>query len=372
MPLRRKILRGLYRLGTSHHLHEEDAGHQLQNGKKSTPWKVGWRLAVSTGKRNVRKTRTRRARQGDRIRNPLISSLVSLIKSKKRPTLPTLERSILLKIYEHLTLVDRACLSLSCKSLFRIFGTVLKHAEFTFPCLLQIRIPILCVNSERVPRNQLLLRLENRYWAYCAKCLRLHPRHEFNGFSLHHPPKQRSCRKGAGIVDICPCTAWTIRDRAHIVDLLKSPDTPSKFRFGQFEFDRDDRPRFTHCCSFGSGSDYIVQAAFALIIDDSNFLGLYARYTIYFSSPKTYLTAEPVFCCPHHTLASMVNTKTPRQICSICRTVVIKRNALSRGRMKVVFNVIRALGTCEGGAGSSWVGNCRLTGARLRDNDIYW
>jgi hypothetical protein len=371
MPLR-KILLGLPSPGEYRAREVEDVGRSLRDGKEKKYWRVGWILPAPCRNSKRNKPLTRSSLHMDRISAPLLASFVSRIKGLKPPVLPCLESTILSRVFEYLSLVDRACLTLSCKAFFRLFGAVLKQVEFAFPRLLQIRIPILCVNSEDVPRNQLLLRLEDYYWAYCGKFLKLHPRHEFKEYALHNPPIQRRCIKGAGIVDICPCTAWTVRERERCVKILKSPKPPSKSRIRQFEFERDGQPRYTHHCSFSSGDDWTVQAAFVLTVDNHNMLGLHARYTIEFSSPKTYLTAEPAFYCPHHTLASMIKMNDPRQRCFQCHTVAIKQDAPSKDRKKVGVTVVRPLGKCDKAADSFWLGNCRLTGVHLRENDVYW
>jgi hypothetical protein len=60
--------------------------------------------------------------------------------------------SILLMIYEQLSLVDQVCLSLSCKRFFYLFNIVAKCETQ----LLRLRISRLCVNDLEIPRNQLL------------------------------------------------------------------------------------------------------------------------------------------------------------------------------------------------------------------------
>lgn len=125
------------------------------------------------------------------------------------------DERILELIFQNLSLIDQVCLSLTCKKFFGLFGTIAKHQDFQFPRLLRIRNPILCVNSTtiNVPRNELLLRLENRRWAYCANCLKLHPRKEFARHLLRKSALERSCTYYAGIVDLCPCISLTIRDQ---------------------------------------------------------------------------------------------------------------------------------------------------------------
>lgn len=139
----------------------------------------------------------------------------------------SLDKRILQKIYQHLSLVDQVCLSLSCKDHFDLFRTIGKHKYLEFPRLLRIRNPILCVNSPY--GNQLLRRLENRRWAYCGECLnKLHPRKEFKRRSLRQAALERCCTSYAGIVDLCPCISLTIRGRHKLIKILRSPTKPAK------------------------------------------------------------------------------------------------------------------------------------------------
>lgn len=163
----------------------------------------------------------------------MLHKLLHIFKKKapKYSVIPCLDERILEKIYQHLSLVDQVCLSLSCKDLFSLFGKIVKHKDLEFPRLLRIRIPILCVNSPHVLRNQLFLRLENHRWAYCAKCLKLHTRAQFTKYSLGKSALERSCTFKAGIVDICPCISLTRRGRDRFIKILKSRATPAKTKY---------------------------------------------------------------------------------------------------------------------------------------------
>ncbi|RLL95226.1 hypothetical protein CFD26_102760 [Aspergillus turcosus] len=320
-------------------------------------------------------------------------------KWKKLPEYPAilcLDERILHKIYQHLSLVDQVCLSLSCKELFGLFGTIAKHKDLEFPRLLRIRNPILRVNSRDVPRNQLLLRLENRRWAYCPQCLKLHPRKEFSRHSLRQSALERSCTSYAGIADLCPCISLTIRGRDQLVKILKSPAKP-KTQYGPWEYDVGDggRPSLGHVCVFDTKSGYVVRVALVLCIQETGQLILAARHTISFSSSDARLTAEPIFACPHWNLLSfdprdqdakdelymyqtLISSKPYRDIlpfvpgelvskaCPMCPTV-ISEYPLSEDMTQAIFWVVQNLGSCEWPADRSWLDQCRLTGA-----SFYW
>lgn len=299
-----------------------------------------------------------------------------------------LEERILQKIYQHLSLVDQVCLSLSCKELFGLFGTTVKHKDLEFPRLLRIRNPALCANRQDVLRNQLLLRLENRRWAYCAKCLKLHPRKEFTRHLLRQSALERSCTYYAGIADLCPCISLTIRGRDQLVKILKSPATLAKTKYGLFEYDIDDAglPSLGHACIFRTRSGYNVRVALVLFIKETGQLCLAARHTISFSSSDAHLTAEPTFACPHGDLLSLfaakdlplyqtlISSKHHQTIlslvpgclvskaCPICPTLITEY-ASSEDTNQAVFWVVRNLGSCEWPADRPWRNQCRLTGA---------
>lgn len=312
-----------------------------------------------------------------------------------------LDERVLQKIYQHLSLVDQVCLSLSCKELFGLSGTIVKHKDLEFPRLLRIRNPILCVNSQDVLRNQLLLRLENHRWAYCAKCLKLHPRTEFTRHLLRQSAQERSCTYYAGIADICPCISLTIRGRDQLVKILKSPAKPAKTKFGPLEYDFDDggRPGLGHVCLFSTRSGYDVRVALVLFVKETGQLCVAARHTISFSSSDAHLTAEPTFACPHQDLISLVpgnqaakdphmyqtliSSKFHRDLlslvpgkvvskaCPMCQTLITKY-ALSEDMNQAIFWVVRNLGSCEWPADRPWLDQCRLTGAWFSHNEKYW
>lgn len=264
---------------------------------------------------------------------------------RKGPTILSLQDSDLHNIYKHLPPVDKACLALSCKRYFGLFGRILKEKVFQFPRPLSLRIPILCVNSSKVARNQLLLRLQNHDWAYCGRCLKLHPRKEFHEKLLAQPALHRFCADWAGIIDLCPCATLTFRYIQHLAKSLKSPITPGQTKMGPFTFDRTGGPHLSHCCSLPSTSDYKARFEIRISLDFSGDINVFARYTISFSSPNAHVKAEPIFHCPHRSLTCLMNQKDATQVCPGCRTISVRTRAPeSEGQNAYVFEVIRFLG----------------------------
>ena len=312
-----------------------------------------------------------------------------------------LDERILQKIYQNLSLVDQVCLSLSCKKLFNLFKATVEHKDLEFPRLLRIRIPILCVDSPYVQRNQLLLRLESRRWAYCTKCLKLHPRKEFTKHRLRQSSLERSCTYYAGIADLCPCVSLTIRDRDQLIKILKSPVKPAQTKYGLFDYDfiEGKRPSLGHVCRFNIRSGYDVQVALVLFIKETGQLCVAARHTISFSSSDAHLTAEPIMACPHQDLLTLVSrnrvaedlhtyqdlipfkphqsimSHVPGELvseaCPKCQTMISKYD-LPEDRNQAMFWVVRNLGSCVWPADRSWLDQCRLTGESFPLYAEYW
>lgn len=333
---------------------------------QSIPGDEESRLLLGGEKKNwdqIEKQEMSRVKQGVRSFCIKISSIPSILSQiiRKRTRILSLEESVLHDIYKHLPLVDKACLSLTCKQLYDLFGAILKEKELEFPRLLLIGIPILYVNSSKVPRNQLLLRLESRNWAYCGRCLKLHPRKEFIRESLARPALERSCADYAGIVDLCRCVALTIRDLGSIAKLFSRP-TPGQTKFGPFTFYRiGSWPFLRHSCSLPTTPDYKARFAMRISLNEFNQLEMSASYGIFFSSPET-LKAVPIFHCPHWDLTTLMGRKDATQVCPGCRTISIRhRLPESKGRNVVVFEVWRILGNRRA-PDYRWLDNCRLTG----------
>jgi hypothetical protein len=251
-----------------------------------------------------------------------------------------------------------------------------------------------------VLRNQLLLRLENHHWAYCAKCLKLHPRKQFTRKLLRKSALERSCTCYAGIADLCPCISLTIWGRDQLIKVLSSPAKPAKTKYGPFEYDFDDKghPSLGHCCIFRTRSGYDVRVALVLFIKGNGHLCVVARHTTSFSS-SAHLTAEPTFACPHQDLLSLIPEfqtladlhihKTliyskpyqgllnlvPRKLvsraCPICPTLITKYG-LPEDLNQSSFWVVRNLGSCKWPADRTWLDQCRLTGAWFAHNESYW
>ncbi|CAG8428019.1 unnamed protein product [Penicillium salamii] len=250
---------------------------------------------------------------------PLLSSLFSWIRRKN--LILSLPDDVLVKIHEELPIIDAVCLALTCKQLSNLFAATLKEKDFEFP----------------------------RYWA---------------------PSLIRSCSRYAGIVDICPCAAWTIRDRDRAVKLLKS-SSPSGTQFGPFVFESEGRPRLEHTCHLGSNEKYDADVAISIYIDTSNYLLVHAKYVLRLTLLYASILVEPLFSCPHFNLAGS-STSSPISDCPSCLATISRESITENNRTKVLFEVTRDLGSCESSDDSCWLKNCRLTGNKIWDATAQW
>lgn len=284
------------------------------------------------------------------------------IKARKDPAVLRLPDHILHSIYEHLSLVDQVCLSLSCRTFFDLYGSVVKHVEFAFPRLFILRLPM-ALKSQAVLRNQLLLRLQNRRWACCWGCLKLHPRKEFPWHSHLRPSLDRSCTAFAGIADLCPCISLTLRARERLISFLKSSPKPET-KYGPFVYTFNERglPCLSHTCAYMyTHIGYTMDFGVYLSINSAGGLRLVTRHRLQFPSPDTYIKAVPMFVCPHQDLLSPKNWDGDQvwidKTCVYCRT---NYSTSSEGRIHPEFWAVRNLGSCKWRGDISWYNQCRL------------
>ncbi|KAG2417705.1 hypothetical protein HFD88_008924 [Aspergillus terreus] len=79
-------------------------------------------------------------------------------------------------IFELLPLPSKVCFALSSKRMYRLFGTIVKDDRLVYPRLFSSKKFPIPLNRSDIPRNQLLIQLEDQRFAFCSVCLKLHPR----------------------------------------------------------------------------------------------------------------------------------------------------------------------------------------------------
>lgn len=211
-------------------------------------------------------------------------------------------------VVSHLPLPSKVCLALGCKGLYQLYSSVLKAKELHFPRASQNGRWYI-TTEEYHHRMTLLLQLENHHWACCGRCQKLHPRQEFPSFELQDPPYKRKCMPWAGILDLCPCVALTIRDRKHVVDYLTwtgghEPISAKKANIfinkGLMtdSVDHNNRLSLLHKCN----AYPLFRVEVRLSLTETGQLLAYARY-----DPLAGITSarfqDTVDICPHKTLS---------------------------------------------------------------------
>ncbi|KAL3456573.1 hypothetical protein BJX64DRAFT_293971 [Aspergillus heterothallicus] len=159
-------------------------------------------------------------------------------KPRERPihnyaTIGDLPIELLLEIIDYLDHdpVYVACLALTCHSLANIFDSYIKHPLLQFPIRKQ-----LCADksyglrhgkgSPKPDRLRFLRILEkgNDQWAFCSRCVKLHPVEQFSFTNRNlKPSRNRFCRLGrkSTLVDVCPGVVVCFQDKKGLVQAAK-------------------------------------------------------------------------------------------------------------------------------------------------------
>jgi len=290
---------------------------------------------------------------------PLIGPLLPRTTGNERITISSLNDGILTQIFRHLLLVDQVCLSLSCKRLFARYKVFAKDSPLLLPRPTDLQLPLSYVNSNDKLRTELLSRLENSRWVYCAECLLLRPRKMFTQDALSTSVLERRCTHYDGVMEICPCFCLTRRDRRRIIDLLKSPTTTAGFRYGCYVFAGDGQPPAEHFCPFYSKAGHEVRVYTEFSICGMGFLNLNIWYSMRSSFGDPCLTANPVFACPHLDLRSLIDTTGDFTKCKKCRASIWRQHKSLEDADLVIFNVHRSLGLANWPVRFFWYDRCR-------------
>lgn len=124
------------------------------------------------------------------------------------------------EIASYLSPSSRACLALTCRKFYYDLSDVLSDATLIFPPPRSHLRP----GQGHTERAKLLVRLESpgsTGWKYCQKCLKLHPRGEFEDGDS---PNSMICR-WPGVIILCRCIRFSPRRIAKISGQLQStPD----------------------------------------------------------------------------------------------------------------------------------------------------
>lgn len=204
---------------------------------------------------------------------------------------------IVLHIASYLPLLPKLCLALSSKSLRSVLNsqdTLERSPQFAYPSPLDI--DGLFFSSDYW---KLLLQLEDSRFRCCSGCLKMHPRSEFSEDDLRKNSELRTCNFGklVGLVEPCPCTRLTIRDKAKLVKELKKSSDKKGNRF--LDLDEDDD--FTSCCRYTDGA-MTIETKNRPKLGKGNNLIIESAYTITGVDIWSSLKYNKRRCCPHNSV----------------------------------------------------------------------
>lgn len=271
-----------------------------------------------------------------------------------------LPNELWLMIFSSVPLESQACLALTCKTLLGRLSWVIKNEELCFP---RVKFDIwdrarFSVSTNA--RNRFLVRLQDRHWAYCSLCMKLHPAQEFGNFQLARSADRRRCmslRKG-GIVDLCPCIKLTFRDKLRLLDHLKSRN---KIGLGLWTLpvngntgidSKQGVTSVVHECTITDDPWVTVKVKIIPVLL-KGYLVAISSYTIDLNTSNLPAAMEPIYCCPHKDILRYTephDRPTPESyhkscyesVCEHCHTLLVAHHM--RYRRRIVIQVARYLG----------------------------
>ncbi|KAL2789067.1 hypothetical protein BJX66DRAFT_352281 [Aspergillus keveii] len=311
----------------------------------------------------------------------------------------------------YLPVVSKACLALSCKSFYGLLRSALNDKSLAW--LRYLASPSPCReasfgSARSLPRNELLLKLEDDRWLYCSSCLKLHPHSHFSRLASRLPPYQRPCIKlpYGGIVDLCACLALTHSDAARLAEWIET-GRPGKdlhqnirreFRLVEFQLGmpRSKRPVLVHKCSATSRPNASLALATMVTLSADSHLVVKTQYVVSWSEPCTDLEHDPAFypggyrmrrdtqsiaLCPH-TKALVLSYGphpphlpglTHRDTCGVCDTKIPLLLVTEDGDHHLI-QTERNLGPMQNGRNKDFLEGDNYDrwqrGSRLADNDL--
>lgn len=200
-------------------------------------------------------------------------------------------------------------------------------------------------------RMTLLIQLENWRWLCCGQCQKLHPRKEFSGLREEYllglepsSPWDRKCSTWAGILDLCPCIAMTLRDRKHIVEHLSGTRDRHKpimnfMRTGLLRDSLNDKGE--RCLSHTCPAYKSVQLEITLSIAESGLISC-AKYEASPSASRSTLKSIDVCCRRSQRLSEHLDDSATYTCGCYARISPLPRPAASSGSRAV--EVTRFLG----------------------------
>lgn len=231
-------------------------------------------------------------------------------------------------IITYLPILTRFCLALSSNGLYSLHSSSIADTTETlrFP-----HLPPPLPETDRVDitdayyeRMAFLINLGSRRWAFCGRCLVLHPRKAFPRRQLNRTREayEQACVPWAGIVDLCPCLSLIIRGRRHIVEYLKGMVGEGEVGLVRKEMPevKDAHASLVHECGVYH-MDTSISISITITLVESEQLQVPARYEAFFDDiwmqPPW---AKSVYIRPHKGVGWCMSLRLPVQHCSTCDT----------------------------------------------------
>ena len=276
---------------------------------------------------------------------------------RREPIIFRMPMELLLNVLSLLELPSQVCLAMSCKGLYQLFGSVLQADDLCFP-----RLSSRKGGAKKCHRRMTLLtQLEDSRWACCTGCQKLHPRKEFESFSMSQYPHRRECMSWAGLVDLCPCITLTPRDKNHTVEYLmgKAGDkkTINIVNRGVWKSSHNDKGK--QCISHECRAYSMAKAEMTLSLSSDSQLVVCIQYELPLTGPRM----TSIYICPHSDLFG-ASYLSPGDVwnCTCCHTRMVN---LTKPRTPevIVTAVTRYLGKrswLKTGFDEDWYGHCRF------------
>ena len=293
------------------------------------------------------------------MRRQLLRSIIRSCFSIRRrePIIFRMPMELLLNVFSLLELPSQVGLAMSCKGLYQLFGSVLQADDLCFPRL----SPRKGGAKKYHRRMTLLTQLEDSRWACCAACQKLHPRKEFESFSMSQYPRRRECMSWAGLVDLCPCITLTPRDKNHIVEyLMGKADDKKTINIVNRELCKSSHyDKGKQCISHECRAYSMAKAEMTLSLSSDSQLVVCIQYEL----PLTAPIMTSVYICPHSDLYG-TSYLSPGDVwnCTCCHTRMVN---LTKPRTPevIVAAVTRYLGKrswLKTGFDEDWYRHCRF------------
>lgn len=228
--------------------------------------------------------------------------------SRGRTSIVDLPFELLSPVFESLPFLSKVCFALSSKRMYLLFGLILKDDRLVYPRLFSSAKFSIPLDRPDIPRNRLLLRLEDQRFAFCSRCLKLHPRDEFRDWELLLPPLRRQCMVSAETVNLCPCLALTGRDQMKLKRWLKTGflDVLKEYRITQqFQvfLHPDGQRRLVHHCVVTHNVDAFIRIKMTVSLgdfpdDDEMSLAIWTTFRVHLRSASPPPGTKPYLSFP--------------------------------------------------------------------------